>query len=155
MTSKVKKFFLFGLAMFVVAITLFAIPTTSRAIEGDPASDPDFQLVSNSDCGQVVEGNLDECDWNDFLQLMSRIMKYIIFISASISVLMFAYAGFLYLTAFGEMGKVEQAHKIFSTTITGVIIIMLAWLIVATILKGLQVAPEFSILQDTVDVTSR
>lgn len=136
-----------SLVFSIVVFLLVCSPNGAYAETGDPASDPNFQLVSTTDCGQMKGGQLDECGWADFLSLISRIMKYLIFISGSIAVLMFAYAGFLYLSAFGEMGKVEQAHKIFSSTMMGVIIIMLAWLIVATILKLLEVGPDFTILQ--------
>lgn len=47
----------------------------------------------------------------------------------------FCYAGFLYMTAFGNMGKVEEAHKIFGSAIIGVFFVLAGWLIVATVLK--------------------
>lgn len=137
---------------FVLMLSIFSVPIVAQSASEDPASDPNFQLVSD-ECGQIRDGKLVECGWPHFLNLINRIMKYLIFISASIGVLMFAYAGFLYLTAFGEMGKVEQAHKIFSTTITGIVIIMIAWLIVATILNVLQVMPEFTVLEDNLKDT--
>ncbi|MES2409396.1 MAG: hypothetical protein V4509_03810 [Patescibacteria group bacterium] len=130
----------------------FLVPLSVFAVTDDPLTDPNFQLAPTT-CGVMVNGVPGrECGWADFLNLINRIMKFIIVISASIGVLMFAYAGFLYLTAFGEMGKVEQAHKIFSTTITGIIIIMLAWLIVATILKVLGVGPLFTVLKGVSNV---
>lgn len=154
--KKIKNILKTVLVSFGVMFALLSVPLSVNAAANDPVSDPNFQLVTR-DCGQMVGGTLDECGWNDFLDLISRIMKYLIFISASIATLMFAYAGFLMLTAFGDSGKVEQGHKIFSTTMTGIIIVMLAWLIIATILKILQVGPDFTILQgvESVQTTTK
>ncbi|MES2223855.1 MAG: hypothetical protein V4469_02890 [Patescibacteria group bacterium] len=147
--QKVGSFSKILLGFIGAALLFFSVPLFVNAEAGDPVTDPNFQLApTKGSCDKNAQG-VEECGWSDFIKLINRIMKFAVFISASVGVLMFAYAGFLYLTAFGEMGKVEQAHKIFSTTITGIIIIMLAWLIVATILKTLEVMPEFTILQDS------
>ncbi|MDB5204598.1 MAG: hypothetical protein JWP09_626 [Candidatus Taylorbacteria bacterium] len=146
---KIKNALKIGFLSLGIMFLSFSVPLLANAATGDPATDPNFQLVS-TDCGQTTgSGTINrECGWGDLIVLLNRILKYIIFISATIAVMMFVYAGFLYLTAFGEMGKVEQAHKIFSTTIMGVIIIMLAWLIVATVLNVLEISPEFTILEN-------
>ncbi len=155
--SKLKSLLKTGFISLGIMFVSISLPVFVNAEAGDPATDPNFQLVS-TDCGQSVPstdpaGNPTfkinrECGWGDLIVLLNRILQYIIFISASIAVLMFVYAGFLYLTAFGEMGKVEQAHRIFSSTITGIVLILIAWLIVATLLKVLEISPEFTILED-------
>jgi hypothetical protein len=143
--DKIKRWIRCGFVLLSIMVIAFA-PVQVRAVTGDPITDPEFQLAPN-DCGVIgTDGKLVECEWGDFLNLINRIMRFIIFISASIATLAFAYAGFMYLTAFGEMGKIEEAHNIFKSTITGMIIIMLAWLVVATILKVLEVEQPFSIL---------
>ncbi len=146
-----------GLLSMVVALS--AVPVLVYAATPDsPESNPNFQIV-NTDCGKFGSsgdygptqnggnsGTFRECGWSDLLNLVRRIMNFVIYLSVSIAVLSFCYAGFIYLTAFGEMGKVEEAHKIFSGTIYGMIIILLAWLIVATILKTMGVGADFTIL---------
>lgn len=132
--------------LFVIFLSLFALmpimgpvavlgatPSASDA----PELGENYQLVP---CGTSKAGPVStnrECGWADLLVLISRIMKFLIALSAVLAVLSFSYAGFLYVTAFGEMGKIEQAHGIFSSVITGVIIVLCAWLLVATILKTL------------------
>lgn len=136
-----KKFLLLS----ILLLTIFASSTSlTYAIGGqdDFQSNPNAQLAP-SDCGNSGQR---ECGWGDMLSFINRIIKFIIYFSSTLAVLAFCYAGFLYLTAFGEMGKVEEAHNIFRTTIIGMIIIMLAWLIVATIIKSLGVKQDFTIL---------
>lgn len=146
-STKVKIFLKAGLISLGVMFVFLSLPVFVNAVAGDPVTDPNFEIVSR-DCGKTdASGAINrECGWSDFLDLINRMMRYVIFLSASVAVLSFAYAGFLYVTAFGEMGKVEQAHGIFKATITGMVVIMLAWLIVATILKVFEVGPDFTIL---------
>lgn len=107
-----------------------------QAVSDNP-NDPNFQLPSSQivprDC--ATKENPKECGWDDLVRLGGNILNFIIYISAFLAVLAFCYAGFLYMTAFGNMGKVEEAHKIFGSAIVGVFFVLAGWLIVATILK--------------------
>jgi lysylphosphatidylglycerol synthetase-like protein (DUF2156 family) len=121
------------------------LPQTVVAVDS-PASNPDFQLApKRGECSTNAQG-VEECNFKDLMNLITKFMQFLIWISASLAILAFCYAGFLYVTAFGESGKIEQAHKIFTSTITGIIIILIAWLVVATILKTLQVKEGFSVI---------
>lgn len=82
-------------------------------------------------------GNIVECDWADLIVLANNIVRFLVFISAILATMAFCYAGFLYITAFGESGKIEQAHKIFKSALIGVFFVLCGWLIIATILKVL------------------
>jgi hypothetical protein len=116
-------------------------------IENNPAKNPNFQLVP---CG--VNGGLQgptqsgaalgnessrECGWSDLITLANNVVNFLVVISVSLAILAFCYAGFLYITAFGQSGKVEQAHHIFSAALTGIFFVLCGWLIIATILKVL------------------
>lgn len=141
MSTFFKKIIL-TLLITLTTISFVAPATVLAAGSGDFASDPNAQLAP-TDCGNKGQR---ECGWNDFISLINRLIKFVIYFSATLSVMAFCYAGFLYLTAFGEMGKIEEAHSIFRTTIVGMLIVMMGWLIVATILKTLGVSGEFTIL---------
>jgi len=77
------------------------------------------------------------CNFNSLVQLVSNIIDFIIYISVSASAVMFAYAGFLYLSSQGDTGKVKTAHNIFKNVGWGLVFVLGAWLIVKAILKGL------------------
>ncbi|MFH0846383.1 MAG: hypothetical protein V1851_03240 [Patescibacteria group bacterium] len=88
------------------------------------------QLAKN---GSIVEGT--ECGFYSLVQGVSNVINFLIELGIVISVLMFAYAGFLYITE-REKAK-ERAKKIFMGVIMGMFFMLAAWLIVQLILKGL------------------
>lgn len=113
-------------------------------IKDSPANDPGFQIVppcnNGGNFGPTQNGgNLasGECGWNDLIQLANNVVTFLVWLSASLAVIAFCYAGFLYITAFGESGKIEQAHGIFKAALTGMFFVLCGWLIIATILKTL------------------
>jgi len=53
------------------------------------------------------------CVFNDFLTLAQNIIDFVLKISVTVAVIMFTWAGILYLTASGDKGNIEKAHKIF------------------------------------------
>jgi len=126
-----KKITIITISLFILT-NFFVIPDLAKAALSD-----DFQLVP---C--LSSKYPGECNWAALLLLVQNIMNFLIVISASLAVLAFCYAGFLYVTAFGEMGKIEQAHGIFSKTLVGIVFVLLGWLIVATILKVMEADPS-------------
>lgn len=87
------------------------------------------------------------CTYNDLIALVNGLITYIVQIGTGIAALLFAYAGFLYLTAGGNKGKARKAKTIFKNVIYGFIIILAAWLVVNTILAALGVGDAFNMLE--------
>lgn len=79
------------------------------------------------------DGTNHPCGWNDFIKLITNITNYLIILGVAVSALAFGYAGFLMMTAAGEMGKIEEAKAIFGKVIVGLLFMLGAWLIVHTI----------------------
>lgn len=77
------------------------------------------------------------CEFGDFIELIKNIMNFAIFTGVAFSVLAFSWAGILMITSAGNTGQRDQAKKIFSSVLTGFLIVLTAWLIVYLILKGL------------------
>ena len=104
---------------------------------------PSFALADTSGlipCGNVVTNGkvVDKCTYADFIRLIQTVIDFLIFkLAAPISAIMFAYAGFLYLTNGGNESKIKQAHDIFLTVFWGFVIALGAWLIVKLILDTL------------------
>ena len=91
-------------------------------------------------CGNVVEGGTvtDQCDYASFITLIQTVIDFLIFkLAAPISAIMFAYAGFLYLTNGGNESQIKQAHEIFLYVFWGFVIALGAWLLVKFILAFL------------------
>jgi hypothetical protein len=89
-----------------------------------------------------------DCDFDDAIEAIDRIMKYIIYMSVPIATLLFAYAGGLYFADRGSESQVKKAHGVFSATVWGIVIMLCAWLIVHTIIIALVEKPEdYSLLE--------
>ena len=107
--------FLFGVVSVVEADTLGLIP-----------------------CGNVASGTgstTDMCTFTDLVVLAQTVIKFLIFsLAAPIGAIMFAYAGFTYVTNGGNESKIKQAHDIFLYVFWGLVIALAAWLVVNFIL---------------------
>jgi len=91
-------------------------------------------------CGNVSSGGSiaagQECEFNDFIILAQNVINFLIFkIASPLAAIMFAYAGFLYLTNGGNESKVKQAHDIFWYVFIGLVVALAAWLVVNFILE--------------------
>ena len=76
-----------------------------------------------------------DCDFDDLIILAQNVINFLIFrIAAPLGAIMFAYAGFLYITNRGNEGQVTQAHEIFLYVFWGLVIALAAWLLVNFIL---------------------
>jgi hypothetical protein len=126
MNSKIKLVPVFLIALF--AFIFVSAPSISLA--DDFATNPNAELVP---CGSSA--HRDECKWADLVHLANNIVNFLVFISSMLGVLAFCYAGFLYITAAGDSGKVEQAHGIFKMVMIGMMFVLCGWLLIATILK--------------------
>ncbi len=96
--------------------------------------------------GLVPCGNAGQpaCQACHFVVLAQNVVNWFIYISVFVAAVMFAGAGFFYLTSAGDEKKVTLAHSIFQNVFIGLIFILLGWLIVDTIMKTLFVGSELS-----------
>lgn len=91
-------------------------------------------------CGNVETAagvpTTERCDFNDFIQLAQNVIDFLIFkIAAPLAAVMFAYAGFLYLTNQGNESQVKKAHDIFWNVFIGLVVALAAWLVVNFVLE--------------------
>lgn len=85
-------------------------------------------------CGQ---GPQPSCNFADLVHLAQHIITFLLIIAGPIAAILFSYAGFLYLTAQDDTGKISQAHGIFTTVFVGLVIALAAWLVVSAISSAL------------------
>ena len=105
-------------------------------------------ITIDEDAGLVPCGNPDQapCDYNKFIKLLHNIINYVLLLLGPIAAVVFAYAGFILLTANGAPDKITKARKIFLNTAIGIVIILCAWLIVAEILHFIGLDPSYFLL---------
>lgn len=75
--------------------------------------------------------------FNELMALINNVIHFLLFkLALPLSAIMFAYAGFLMITAGGAEGK-TKAKGIFSNAVFGLVIAAAGWLIIRTILSVL------------------
>lgn len=110
-----------------------------------------YQEVSSEDVGdsassaKAARKAAEDCDFWDLLQLAKNIIDFLLYVIAvPLAAIMFAYAGWLYLSAGGNESKVKEAHHIFGMIAMGLALALAAWLIINAIVTGLEVVPKFN-----------
>ncbi|MEX0935110.1 MAG: PKD domain-containing protein [Candidatus Paceibacterota bacterium] len=125
-----------------------AAETTKTIVVGSKSTDssgagvtdidtPKYDVNTDYGKGGLVPCNGIDCDFNSFIELLNRVIEWIFYTAAVVATVMFAYAGWLYMSSGGSPQKISTAHNIFKKTAIGLIIIALAWLIVNTITASL------------------
>jgi hypothetical protein len=79
------------------------------------------------------------CDCGDLVQLASNILNTGIYIAIVLSAILFAWAGFQYLTNAANAEGKGHAKELIKNVIIGLVVILAAWLIVNTLMETLQV----------------
>jgi len=74
------------------------------------------------------------CDFNSLVLLVQNIIDLAIKIAPMLAAVAFAVAGFYYITAAGDTGKIKQAHDIAITTVYGLVLALVAWILIKTII---------------------
>ncbi|MEK7480202.1 MAG: hypothetical protein AAB665_02835 [Patescibacteria group bacterium] len=111
--------------LVIVTIVLVAIPALASAAGGLPT-----RIVQCGSAGQPA------CGLCDIATLAQNVLNTGIFIAVFLSAILFAWAGWKYVTA-GGGGDVSAAREIFTNVLVGLVIILAAWLIVDTIMRTL------------------
>jgi len=66
-----------------------------------------------------------------------QILKFLIALGVLLTAVLFVNAGILYIFSPSNASNVARAHKIFTNTFIGIIIILAAWLLIDTVMKAL------------------
>ncbi len=84
--------------------------------------------------GLVVCSGTD-CTFDKLIEQVQVVITFLIFkIAAPLAAVMFAYAGFLYVTNAGNESRIKEAHEIFWNVFIGLVIALAAWLLINFIL---------------------
>src|SRR3989344_5935730 len=77
------------------------------------------------------------CTICDIATLAQNVLNTGIYIAIFLSAVLFAWAGWKYVTAGGNPGKATQAREVFTNVLIGLAIILAGWLVVDTLMKTL------------------
>jgi len=85
-----------------------------------------------------------DCSFKDLMSTFGSLITTIVTVGVAAVAIVMSWAGFKYLTAGGDMGKVSEAHKVFSTALKGFIFMIAAYLIVQLLFSTLGVDSAFN-----------
>lgn len=93
-------------------------------------------------CGNDVNKNgvldaSEQCQACHAVELAQNIINFLVYIASFLAVLIFSWAGFLYVTAAGDTGKIGRAHAMFTDVALGFVIVLAGWLVIDTVMKYL------------------
>lgn len=132
MTMKPNARLLVGI--LAAAIFFGAVLAFPFAVSAQDSSfwDPKNGLVPCGNPGQSP------CTLCDFATLLNILIKFAIYgLALPIAGLMFIYSGFLFALSGGNPSRIESAKKVLTNTITGLIIMLIAFFVVDTLIKTL------------------
>jgi hypothetical protein len=99
-------------------------------------------------CGNTGKA---QCNWCDLIQLIQNLINYAIYLGVIIFSIVIAYAGWGYMTreskyisGLGGEG-VQTAKSMLTGAVTGLVCIMVGWLVVDTLLKALVNDAKFGV----------
>lgn len=87
--------------------------------------------------GLVACDGAKDCDEQAFFDTLNNVINYILVLATAIATIIFAWAGFVYLTASGDSGKISRAHSMIRVAVIGFLIALAASVIIKTLLESL------------------
>ncbi len=96
-----------------------------------------FMPASVAYATKIVPCEGDACRACDLKTLGANVIHFLVIMAVLLGTLFVMYAGFLMVTAQGNMSKIEHARSIITDLIVGIIILLLSYVIVDTIMKTL------------------
>jgi hypothetical protein len=166
LSKKIQRRYHRSLLLIITAflfVSLFALPALAQKDEVEkPATftpqisipGSEFQAGQTIDVGKITEATSS----SDLLaRYINGFYKYGLSIAGILATIMLMFAGVVWITSGGDSGKVGQAKKMIAGSLTGIIILACAWLILNTInpklttLETLEVSyiPKKEILEKT------
>ncbi len=120
----------FFLLVFSLAPTLSLAQTVAPTQNSLPG-----RIVTCS--GAIDSGGLKACTVCDLATLAQNVLNTGIYMAVLLSAFLFAWAGWVYMTAMGDSGKVTKARSVFTNVAIGLVIILVGWLVIDTLMKAL------------------
>jgi hypothetical protein len=96
--------------------------------------------------GESIVVCKEDCGWVQLVELINRVISFLLYLVTILAVLTFMYAGFLLMTSGGSESKAKEAKDLFFKVVVGLIFAYGAWILVYFILSALQVRDGFKLI---------
>lgn len=101
-------------------------------------------VVASAD---LVTCNGPNCDLCALFSTANNVIRYLVVLGLVFIAVVIAYAGFMYMTANGDTGKISQAHKMFGKSVAGIVIVLCAYVLIQVLFDILGVDTKFNIFK--------
>lgn len=93
------------------------------------------QPTGSGGCPAGYSGNCGNYALNDFVRIGDNVSRWIMGIVGSLSLLMFIYGGFVWLTSAGSSDKVTKGKSIIIGAVIGLVIVFTSYMIIGFVLE--------------------
>jgi hypothetical protein len=119
----------------------FILPGLAHA-QGNAGGSPDpkqsnFQIVPCDGVASSTNSSLKECDFNALLEMVNRVIKFLLYLSIPFVLAIIMYTAFLYLTSNGSEVKLAKAKHMLWYVFVGLFWILISFILVYTVLDKL------------------
>ncbi len=116
---------------------------------------PIFVSAGLVPCGAKINdpatpwNEMDPCGFSHLMIMINGIINFLLFsVAIPLAAILFAWAGFMFMMAGGNEGKISKAKEIFGAVLTGLLIAFMAWIIIQTLIVAAGLDPSYSYLKN-------
>lgn len=85
--------------------------------------------------GNFSTCNGPDCDYCDVTAMIEKVIRWLVLVLTIIGALLFVYAGFIYTSSRGDVGRTKKGKDMLVSVIVGFIVLLSAWMIIDVIMK--------------------
>lgn len=117
-----------SMVLLVGGLFLFseAVYAQANPLDGAPAN-PE---------GNFVSCNGPDCDYCDVVELVERVIRWLVLVLTIIGTILFAVAGYILASSQGDVGKRKKGKDMILSVVIGFILILSSWMIIDVIMKA-------------------
>ncbi len=117
---------------FLFLNTFFLINIVEPVFSGSGGSGSGLVLASDSP-SSWADGISEDRGWSDLIKIARNVFNIFLAIIGSIAVLMIIWGGIIYITSSGNEQRLEQAKKVITYAIVGIIIATLSFAMISLV----------------------
>lgn len=123
------------IASFIIGFSIVCSPLFFGLETQALASSGGLAPKCNTKVDNENGGFTDPCGFDTIFSTINKAVSYFVkYLATTVFGVMFAYAGFLYLTS-NQKGNIDKAKTIMKFSVYGYLILLVSWLIINTILN--------------------
>lgn len=135
------------LSFLFVCIVLWGFQWHPPVFAADTSADNPDLVKCGDDIDIKEEGNnicyYNECSVCDLQKLAQNVLNYFVILVVVVAMLVFTNAGVLYATSSAKPGNIAKAHKMFTSALVGLVVVLGAYLLINTLMWALYEGGDF------------